>query len=960
MTSFFAGRSPIAVSLICLAFVGGAIGLLSFLPEDAIRVVGVLGIAWGTVMIDRAIVSEERARPDGASNKLLLVLRAAIVLSAVSFATTLFGMLSFVAGSSEDGDIGRQSVGWFISLGTTFGIQFIMLIIALVLGERLIGLRPRFDDKIHKEFDDLEDDRPQNRNAVWLRVTLVPLAVLIGAVAAVMLGLFPAFDLDTALREVNLDLVFRISVGILLALLALGLLQFSLAKTNLWQPLSLLFLLFVYVGTLAVSSLFSFDSYYGILLTESDQEQRKGSIIREDTTQMFITARTSLDQQMTNLREGPLSDQIEEVVQGGIDALITNARNLEAEFERDARLQQDEQEALNTRIDERIAALRTDRERDVAEALGALGQIETLRERVAILQARRDEAQADAAQTRAALQTVQENINNLRAWADCEELGRTDGVCELAPIPMTGVPDCGSRCLGYRADATNLESVELPQAQRAAATAQERFEAADSELQTTTVRLEAAAGSVQSTEGAISPAAQRARDISDRYDAQIAELEEQKSLGLVRAQQTGFDIGALSAAYAAFKSNPGPETLSSYDTTCRTTRDTLLRIGVQDASVREFDCQPAAMSTLATQANRVQNTIAAFDASCGSTTISPASAVTAALAAAQAPGSVAPTAEAPEGIGRDTPTAPGTGNAEPPASAVQTQTQPPAAISQSAANDDASLRRIVDRTRACLAVANLGQTDVINANRALTELESTYLSDSPSIRRAVNDLVRGNGFAIGAASAAVFVDVLILFVGLLVAMSRDSTLYDNPLNPQVMDVEDRLSRTAAWYAPDQQEATGMRIFFQYLQQRYLDGDEGRMGVASDEIYRTAIDPHAVRPEHKRLVNAVVNALPARYKRTVKFRPLASGGRGEAVPTTAINGTIVSYIARKAHQVPEGGTIGEVYDLDADDFSGGNRGFRALRNQSNPDDNRRGGGSGSSLDDDLNGGKDPKV
>lgn len=889
MTSLFSGRSAISVGLISLVIVAMVIAALSWLPDAITQVLGVLGIVWGAVMIDRSIVTEERQRSDGASSKLLIVLRAAIVLSAVSFATTLFGMLNFVAGSSGSGDAGQKTVGWFISLGTTFGIQFIMLVIALVLGERLIHMRPRFDDKLHRKFSEFEDEVAAPRNTKWLRATTIPIAALLLVGAAISFGFISISELWNFATSFGDDTGPQIGLGILLLIAALVMLRSARVMTSLWQPISLIFLLFVYFGTLAVSSLFSFDSYYGILQTESDLEQRKGSIVREETAQMIINARTSLDNQMASIREGDRSEEVDALVRDGIDTLVRNARNFDDELRRDALLEEQRIQERNDRIDAQIAQLREDKANARLDALDSLSEAGSLREQIVNLARQRDAAEARVQEAIVARDALQTNINNLRSWADCEENGLTDGICEQAPNAMSGIPSCGPRCEGYRTTADNLENVDLPAAQRAIETARQDLNAVESELQTAQVRLQAAQAETTFAEGEISPAAQRAQEIAARYDEQIRALEDQKSIGIVVAQSAEFDVGGLSASFAAFKSNPNPETLERYDEVCRTTRDGLLRVGVQDSAVREFDCQPAAMSILAASAGRVERAQTRFDAQC-----------TVLDDVAPAP-IIDPDAGAPQAM----------------------------PVSQSAANDDASLRRVVDKTRSCLSIANVGQQAIVDASQDLTELESTYLSDSPRIRRAIEDLRRGNVFAIGAASAAVFIDVLILVVGLLVAMSRDSVLYDNPLDPGVEAVEAMLARTARWYAPDHKEATGMRIFYQYLEPRYVEGDNDIGGSTSDEIYRAAINVQGVPPQHQPLVNALLHALPARYKRTMRFHPLESGGKGEPVHGTAINGTIVSFISRKAHASGPDDIVGAV-DYANPQGASRSRGLGALR------------------------------
>ncbi|MDJ0826919.1 MAG: hypothetical protein QNJ16_15585 [Rhodobacter sp.] len=1006
MTSLFAGRSAIQVSLIVLAVLAAVVAGVVWFNDSLTGIVGIGGIIWGTYHVDRAIVAEE-SRADGTNNKLLIVLRSAIVLSAVSFATTLFGMLNFVSTSSDG--LGDKIVGWFISVGTTFGIQFIMLVISLVLGERLIGMRPRFDDKLHRNLHSFQGAPNKDRAGLVQRGTGFITAMVLLALAAIAFGwiswqditaLFNAFLTGGAGPQIGLGIAF-----VAAALIAL---RSSQVLSDFWQPLTLVFLAFVYFGTLAVSSLFSFDSYYGLLQTESDLDQRKGSIIREETDAMIFSARASLEDEVGVLREGDRARQIDQQVAGGIDLLSQNARNLEQEFVRDAARQQQELDDENQRRQEKIDELRKLKTEARNELLSILSDKNQLQVAVTNLETSLENAQAGLQSQIEQRDSVQEEINNNLAWADCEKLGLTDGICAEAPGEMSGKPSCGSRCEGYQKRAADLERVELVDAERGISTATANLRRTEGELEDARTRFQAARDQTTANQGETAAVALRVRESDALYDEQISALQREISFRVVSARSTEFDVGALSSAFANFKSDPSKESLASYIETCRQTRDTLLRIGVEDAEVVGFDCQPASMSILASRADRIRDARTAFEAQCTGTplTVSPANATTGPAAGesnapTDIPLALAPPSPANEAsadvlraVGEDNFAGPTNESAAAPrnelpgteadlptdsgspqivtnststplqaASPAQTEAtaENGAQLTSSGANDDATLRRIVDRTRTCLTLANVGQQAVRSASAQLTELESTYLSESPEIRRAVLDLQRGNVFALGAAAAAVFIDVLILIVGLLVAMSRPSVLYENPLDPGVAAVEESLSRTAAFYAPDRRETTGMRIFYKYLETRYLDGDGDILGGdTSDEIYRATVNMQAVAPEHRPLVTAILNALPARYQKIVDFKSIESGGRGESAKRTAINQGIVAYISRKAHDMDS---------TSADDLHGfgdpvslaANRGLRNLGTGSGSaqgggasarSENRNGSSGGGSLDDDL--------
>lgn len=863
---------PVLIGALALVVVGAlllgvgdifseAVGSLS---DGLPYVAGVLLVCWGLWKVDKALVAEEMAKPSsGDRRRLIFALRASLVLSGVSFLTTLFGMFSFISGS--DTSLGQSVSGWAIAVGTTFGIQVILFVVSLTLGERLVALRPRFDDTHNRALSNAARrgalEHPESRFYDMSTKILGLLAVTLLLMLAISaFGIFSLLDLWEAIKGlINGEAESQAWLGVMFIFLAIVFARIFRLFHSLWNPMILSFLFFVYLGSLAVSALFSFDSYYQIFQSDEDALARRGAIVREETSAKMQIANNAFIIAMDDLRDGDVADRLNTEVESGIDELIQGANQLEGIFQaaftdRIARNQQ-----RNEQIDAQISALNDQLNAAIAAVVSVATDRSQVEAVIASITDEQDVARTRLENARTQRRTIQDTILSNRARANCEEQGLTEGICEGS----SGIPDCGTRCLAWKAEADRLEQVDLIRAEQAIAQAEEELEQLSGRLEAQ--RLNQLAGST-------SPEDDQARvaQIRARFQAQIDALEQSRPQLQAGAQEASgaFDVTTLRTNYAEFISNPGDETLNGFVSTCRDVRDTLLGEGVTD--IQNFECQPASMVRFAQQASRIMQAEERFNQQCGDGT----------------DGSlVAP------------PFTSGAG-----ANEIDT-----ALNNLSAPSDDLQdLRALVEQTRRCLEIANVGPATVRDAVSDLTEIISTYLSESSDMRRSIEDLRRASPFAVGAASGAVFIDMLILFIGFLVAMTRPSSLYDNPLDPEIQQIENNLNRIAGHYAPDKKTATGMRIFNSYLEERYIDPSHAKDGAANPEnTFRYTIDIDAVRPEHKLLVKAILSEIPLRYRQTKDFRPLSAGPHADSVPRTTINQAMVSLISSIAHDAEVG-------------------------------------------------------
>ena len=892
MLSVLKSRHPLVIAgsvMIALAVIGGLSVVMteqmSNLPGGASvldgvgdwlpYVLGVFLVVIGTWMIGHRIITDERSKvTTGDQSRMVILIIAAVALSGVSFLTTLFGLFSFAASTSEGP--GQQFAFWVISVGTTFGIQVILFVISLELGERLVKMRPRHDDKFHKVKDetttnDPDDERSQLRLRLVQLVVGLPMVIGLLVLSGSAFGLFNLVDLWNALKglfDPNQD--SNVLLGVAFALAAIVALRMLGFVSNLWRVMVPGFLVFVYLGTLAVSAFFSFDSYYSLFQSEEDISSRRGNIVRDDTTQMLAMAEASLLDADRRLRNGPVGTQLDTDVSAAIDQLVSGATRLDDVFQRAARENAERDRARIIEIDKQIADLRKRQQQEIDRVIEQASDRTEIESGIASVSTTIGSRMENLDDARQNLDDLREEMNRSRQLADCEEQGLSDGVCEGA----SGNRGCGTLCRRYRRDADQIEEVRIPDTERRIEQLELELTELDAQLRAENLQLTSASSGLGSDEDQIAA-------IRARYQPQIEDLESTRPVtvpGAQTAESTGFDTSTLPTAFANFKSNPNTTNLDRYVGACQSIRDILLAQPETTDSVRTLDCVDPSMLSFQQQSDRIVAARNDYQRQC--------------TGGASPAGQPAPTA----------------------ITAADAATEGPQGTT-TPSNDLITLRNLAERTRTCLAIAssidvmlNAGQqsgsnTTLQSAEADLIELIGVYLAETSDMRRSIADLRRGTDFATWSAAGAVFIDTLILVMGFLVAVARPSELYENPLKGDVERLENDLVKVAARYAPDRNAATGLRIFVNYLEARFLKPLEPGEPMDIGHFYRDTINSNAVLPKHRNLVEAILRSLSSRYQRPVEFRPISSGGTGPSETRTAVYEQIVKTMITIANQSP---------------------------------------------------------
>lgn len=877
------------------------LGLVSFVFGDQMSdlfgdmwnaipyIVGVLLVLVGAWRVGQRILQDERSRlSTGDQSRMEFLIVAAVALSAVSFLTTLFGLFGFASASSETP--GQQIAFWVISVGTTFGIQVILFVISLVLGERLVELRPRKDDAYHAGLQQTDrysygEDRPTATQR-WMQSFGLIVGIVFGMLLLLIgLSAFGLVDLPGAWRALLGQFTGEgqnsYVVGIVFAVLALMIFRVTGLIGSLWHLMVPSFLLFVYGGTLLVSSAFSFDSYYSLVQNSEDIATRRGNIVRDETTRLLARAEAALLDADRELREGVRGQALATQVEAGIDQLIESANQLEEAFQRAVDLQIAQEQERSRQIVSQLTALKEQEDAELRVVVADASTRAGLSATILALEGTQSAAQQRLESARESLVALNQDMLHKRALADCEEHGLNEGICE----GRSGIPKCGPRCRKLRGQADRIEAVQIPDAQRQVAQAEANLEEITTRLSAENLRLIAASASPEEN-------AARAEAIRERYARQREQLEKARANlgggGDARAPTGAFDVNTLRSDFATFYSNPNTDNLQSYVSNCQRVRDILLSESSTADMVRDFSCQPPSLLSFQAQHASILAARVEFQRMCRSD---------------QNPAS----APANEGSGfAPAPPLPVDDVAAPGAMA-------PSAVVAFNSNDLVPLRALAEHTRECLAIASgievmltggEGGGRLQGAENDLIELSGVYLSEERDIRRSFADLWRGTDYAVATFAGAVLVDILILVLGFLVAVARPSVMYDNPFDPNLEQLEKDLGNIAAWYSSDRKPATGMRIFNSYLEERFIHPRGPHEPANPELIYRMTVNKDAVRPEHERLVTSILNALPPRYRQTVTFSSVASGTDKAEGWRTAINDRVVSMITSIAHQDPQ--------------------------------------------------------
>ncbi|WP_058249289.1 hypothetical protein [Tropicibacter naphthalenivorans] len=770
------------------------------------------------------LADQEMKTGTGGEGTMGWILVGAVTLSAVSFSTTMFGMADFA--SQQQGSGADALVSWFISLGSTFGVQIIMLYISLKLGEQLVRMRPTFDERIQGDDPFDASDRPARKTqGKWGTVQRLFLLIVVTGLIAVSLMVFlqislrDLMDFFTALQDGSQE------VSRWIGLLPLGLAFMLLVAVgvikNVWDMSTSALLLGVYFVTLSISSLFSFDSYYKLFQDEEDIIQRRASIIQEVTSKMLIDANISLNAAAVGLLEDPQNAAALREVETALDGLqadrdevvqtLLDRQAAGAEAARDQRATLTaELKRLNDEEAEEIALVT----QNSTAGVGLSQQIRTLEPQIAALEAQRD-------QITASIQAKREEVTVLDARLECERTGfkgppHCENASGIANPPDFDPATRPGTFSGRLFIAKNKAEGELQQLEAQLTSTTDELTTLAEEKQALELQLQLANAAVAQDADGNSEALNEIAKIRERFNTARQTLRDSFAQGSPVTETTApVSLDQLTTLLGSFRNNPTNATFDAWSTECTAVRQSLVQAGSNLAS--SLNCQPARLDNLAQRGTDIEAAQQTFvDRACAT---------------------AADPAETPS-------------------------VAPP---------DLTDLRALTAQTRGCLNLANRGQEDVREMIAELTELESVYLSDESDIRRSVDDFFRGAGSAQAAMLGAVTVDMLILVVGFLAALSAHSSLYGNPLKPMPDEVKASICALARNFSGDGTVETGLRRFLRYIEVRRPQPGV-RDWARREAWFRNTLNRRAVTEEDRELVSAIMTAIPLGNIREVPYYP----------------------------------------------------------------------------------------
>ncbi|WGW03588.1 hypothetical protein [Tropicibacter oceani] len=822
------------------------------------QVIGLFVICVGAFFLGRRMLSDQAMKSGGSDGTLAWILVGAVTLSAVSFSTTMFGMADFA--SQQNSSFGEYMVGWFISLGTTFGIQIIMLYIALKLGEQLVRLRPTYDDRFQFGITGVK-----KRDAIgWGKATMIGFAMLLMGVAFMVFLQISIADIGSFFMDLAVggDIAPR-WVGLLplslaiLALIAVGVIR------NLWGFVTTGFLLAVYAVTLFISSLFSFDSYYKLVQDDEDIAQRRASIIEEITIGMLNDAGRSLGDAPLALLETPENRSALREAELAVDTLQAERDTVSAQLLQQQTAGATAAKTRRDALNDALAELDQEEADEIKKVTNrstagvAIAQdIRSLEPQITGLTAQSDEITTE-------LQAKRDEIAVLDAKLKCEETGfkgpphceQSSGVANppnFDPATRPGTVS-GQLFLSKAKVAGEIQQLEAQLATTAA-----ELVALGEQKTALEISLQLAQQAVDVDAQGNSAALQEITEIKQRFDTEREALRARFSLdgGASSLGAAGpASLDELVSRLTSFRNDPNNDTLAAWTAECNAVRQSLVRANAELAA--SLNCQPPRLSSIAQRGTDIAAAKALFVESGCTTT--------------------ADTGAAPR-------------------SAPPNQTE---------------LRLLTGKTRSCLNIANRGQDDVRQMISDLTELESVYLSDETDIRRSVADFRRGADNAKGAAIGAITIDMLILVVGFLAALSANSSLYGNPLKPMPDEVQASICAFARNFSGDGTVETGLRRFLRYVEARRLDTKTSQTeGELHEALFRNTLNRETIRPEDKDLVNAIMTAIPLGYLKEVSFVP-PRGSNAEKGMREGISQSVIKMMYEIAFKGPAASPSGAI-------------------------------------------------
>lgn len=498
----------------------------------------------------------------------------ALVLSTVSLATTFFGFFKFVsaqdATSAVTGAVTGESPIFpiFLAFGATLGIQLLMLVMALQLGDALVerfkatqrlksnaGQRPNPATR-----ERLGVEQPDAVGSTVNRLVQAGLLVLfIGFVfvAANGLGILDISEIVAVLQGIvnenfnPTEVSFSVRV-LLVAVVVIIAARMLLARRSWFKLMSDLFLV-AYLGALFVSWLFSFDSFFSVIQSSQTAQIERDAIVIEETSEILAEASRELEgrtnAQTTRLGSDVVTAPIDEITGALRVALNSSADELARET----------QINMNAKINElseaerRLSDLESDRDQEAGEIELRSRAVATADTDLAGLTEQEETLRSSVNALEANVAKLRQEVREFRR----EEEAQRRGVGDRAS-------GCGPLCTAARESAQKAEAdLDFEEGQLEA----QRAALSDVSSRTRTINRALAEGS----EDAINRIQGDVDELDDEIDKQKAEVRrlEAELNGLRTASPNAQTrITEVDEASARFKTNPREITLAKFKEVC--------------------------------------------------------------------------------------------------------------------------------------------------------------------------------------------------------------------------------------------------------------------------------------------------------------------------------------------------------------------------------------------------------
>ncbi|MGQ0564665.1 MAG: hypothetical protein ACT4OK_06285 [Gemmobacter sp.] len=671
---------------------------------------------------------------------LVVLLIATMVLTFVSFLTTMFGLLGLIS-DGTDAQAGTTAVfGYAVAFGTTFGVQFTMLVMAVLAGDQIARHMRMMPGAAHQAV--LKDQKidPDDPPAVpwrdiagWLVFGV--LVALVLAVSGLMRALYDSVLVMAGSARSGQG-YGRYGLAFLLAMAALVLFLALVNRRRFGGRLVTVLTLAVYFAALSVSSGFSFASYHDLFQRGTDAEIRRVEIVRQDTSQLIIDAGDELTDWSVEYRaDGDEIKAIRAVIEPGLDQLRVTA-NGAVDTLQTAAAQSAQKAAEDNAAAEKAIAEAQQQIKDLLAGVSNLTRAVTQAEAAETLV--KNELAAHDAKITAAEGVLQASITERDAkkaeWD--KELAEGD--------PTTGrVAGIGSVSRRLEREHSGLARTVEANEEALRALREARLEIEARRTAATTAADEARRLAAGAAGGGVPADVQRRIDKlqSDISGLQTAIDRRNPTVALA----SGVSADAATTAFAEFRETPTEATRSAFVTECESLTAALVTANFASPGGDNFSCNRPEFGTYLARLEANAAAIASFNETC-------------------------------------------TREARLAAEAGRAATAPAAPVVAA----DTLVKASIDTARTCLNLADVGSLQIRALSDRLIELADVYGGTGADIRRSVEDLKRGEFWAVAAALLALFLDVLILIVGAAMAFLRKVPLAEDPVDLDPAEIEERL------------------------------------------------------------------------------------------------------------------------------------------------------------------------